>query len=55
MKKSSRTSIIEYTILKSAYTTTKCTLAGMSTESFTNRTLKIFMGGIYMRLIDSRY
>ncbi len=55
MKKSSRKSINEYTILKRAYTTTKDTLSGMSTESLTNRTLKIFMGVIYMRLIDSRY
>ena len=54
-KKSSGTSIIEYTSLKRTHTTTKETSTGMSTESLTNRTLKIYMGAIYVRLIDSRY
>ncbi len=54
-KKSSGMSIIEYTTLKRAYPTAKETSIGMSTESLTNRTLKIFMGAIYMRFIDSRY
>jgi hypothetical protein len=40
-KKTSGTSIIEYTTLKRTYTTTKETSTGMSTESVTIRTLKI--------------
>ena len=46
---------IQYTTLKRTYTTTKEASIGMSTESLTNRTMKIFMGAIYMRFIDSRY
>ncbi len=55
MKKSSRTSIIEYTTLKRAYITTKDPLASISSVSLTNRTLKIFTDAIYMRLIETRY
>ncbi len=55
MRKSSITSINEYTILKRAYTTTKGTPSCMITKSLTNKTLKIFMNEIYIRLIDSRY
>ena len=42
-KKSSGTSIIEYTTLKRTHTTTKERFTGMSTESLTNRTLKIYL------------
>ena len=42
-KKSSGTSIIEYTSLKRTHTTTKETSTGMSPESLTNRTLKIYL------------
>ena len=51
-KKSSRSNILyskeHILLLKEAS-------IGMSTESLTNRTMKIFMGAIYMRFIDSRY
>ena len=47
-KKSSGTNIIEYTTLKRTHTTTKEGSTGMSTESLTNRTLKIYIWAQFM-------
>ena len=50
-KKPSGTSIVEYTTLKRTHTTTKETSTGMSTESLTNRTLKIYIWAQFMSVL----